>query len=105
MIPELRESLAKELPDYMIPSYFVPLEKIPLTPNGKIDRKALPKPELKAGEVILAPRDEIERKLVELWSEVLDRPSSSMQSIGIDDNFFQLGGHSLKATILDIEDT
>ncbi|MCU0290187.1 MAG: condensation domain-containing protein, partial [Acidobacteria bacterium] len=95
---ELREYLQKKLPDYMIPSYFVRLEKIPLTPNGKIDRKALPKPELKAGDGYLAPRDEIEKKLVDLWAEVLD--SQAHVSIGIDDNFFQLGGHSLKATIL-----
>ncbi|MDQ1353207.1 MAG: hypothetical protein QG657_3513, partial [Acidobacteriota bacterium] len=98
IIPGLREYLSKELPDYMIPSYFVPLEKIPLTPNRKIDRKSLPKPELKASDSYLAPRDEIEKKLVNLWSEVLD--SQAQASIGIDDNFFQLGGHSLKATVL-----
>ncbi|HLP45013.1 MAG TPA: condensation domain-containing protein, partial [Candidatus Kapabacteria bacterium] len=95
---ELREYLLEELPNYMIPSYFVRLEKIPLTPNGKIDRKALPKTELKAGENYTAPRDEIEKKLVNLWSEVLDGQTKA--SIGIDDNFFQLGGHSLKVTIL-----
>jgi acyl carrier protein len=103
-ISELRESLSKELPDYMIPSYFVQMEKIPLTSNGKIDRKALPKPELKVGESYTAPRNEIEKKLVGLWSEVLDKDalhtSQLQSSIGIDDNFFQLGGHSLKATIL-----
>ncbi|HLP47332.1 MAG TPA: amino acid adenylation domain-containing protein, partial [Candidatus Kapabacteria bacterium] len=100
----LREYLVKKLPDYMIPSYFVQMEKIPLTPNGKIDRKALPKPELKAGDIYLAPRDHVERKLVELWAGILGRDAahaSQLQtSIGIDDNFFQLGGHSLKATIL-----
>ena len=57
----VREFLSKELPDYMIPSYFVRLEKIPLTPNGKVDRKALPKPGLKAGESYIAPRNEIEK--------------------------------------------
>ncbi|MCU0288094.1 MAG: amino acid adenylation domain-containing protein, partial [Acidobacteria bacterium] len=98
VISGLREYLSKGLPDYMIPSYFVPLEKIPLTPNGKIDRKALPKPELKAGDGYMAPRNEIERKLVDIWSEVLERQAQA--SIGINDNFFQLGGHSLKATIL-----
>ncbi|MCU0289179.1 MAG: amino acid adenylation domain-containing protein, partial [Acidobacteria bacterium] len=92
---ELREYLQQKLPDYMIPSYFVQLEKIPLTLNGKLDRKALPKPELQAGKYYIAPRDEIEKKLAKIWSEVLDQIS-----IGIDDNFFQLGGHSLKATIL-----
>jgi fengycin family lipopeptide synthetase D len=101
---ELRESLSQELPDYMIPSYFMQLEKIPLTPNGKMDRRALPKPELKGSESYTAPKDEIETKLVKIWSEVLGRDelhSSQLQtSIGMDDNFFQLGGHSLKATIL-----
>jgi amino acid adenylation domain-containing protein len=92
---ELRVHLLKKLPDYMIPSYFVQLEKIPLTPNGKVDRKALPKPELKAGDSYIAPRDEIEKKLTVIWSEILDQTS-----IGINDNFFHLGGHSLKATIL-----
>ncbi|HLP45552.1 MAG TPA: amino acid adenylation domain-containing protein, partial [Candidatus Kapabacteria bacterium] len=103
-ISGLRESLAKELPDYMIPSYFVQVEKIPLTSNRKIDLAALPKPVLKAGESYILPRDEIERKLLELWSEILARDAlhaSQLQtSIGIDDNFFQLGGHSLKAVIM-----
>ncbi|HLP58252.1 MAG TPA: condensation domain-containing protein, partial [Candidatus Deferrimicrobium sp.] len=101
---ELRENLAKELPDYMIPSYFVVLEKMPLTPNGKIDRKALPEPGLKAGDSYTAPRDEIEKKLTALWAAVLGRDpvhASELQtSMGIDDNFFQVGGHSLKATVL-----
>ncbi|HLP61087.1 MAG TPA: SDR family oxidoreductase, partial [Candidatus Deferrimicrobium sp.] len=101
VISQLREYLLKELPDYMIPSYFVPLEKIPLTPNGKVNREALPKPGLKIGESYRAPRNEIEMKLVEIWAEILGRdelPASQLKnSIGIDDNFFQLGGHSLKA--------
>ncbi|HLP45748.1 MAG TPA: amino acid adenylation domain-containing protein, partial [Candidatus Kapabacteria bacterium] len=95
VIPGLREYLSKELPEYMIPTYFISLDKIPLTSNGKLDRKALQKPGLKAGENYIAPRDEIEKKLVEIWSEVLGQTS-----IGIDDDFFELGGHSLKATIL-----
>ena len=103
-ISELREFLAKELPEYMIPAYFMPLEKIPLTSSGKVDRKALPKPRFSAGEKYTAPRNELERKLVEIWSDVLGRDalhSSQLQaSIGIDDHFFRLGGHSLKATIL-----
>jgi tyrocidine synthetase-3 len=94
-ISELREFLSKELPDYMIPSHWMQLEKIPLTPNGKVDRNALAKPELKTGEGYTAPRNEIEKKLAELWAEILGHAS-----IGIDDNFFQLGGHSLKAAIL-----
>ncbi|MCU0285930.1 MAG: amino acid adenylation domain-containing protein, partial [Acidobacteria bacterium] len=95
-ISGLRNFLARELPNYMIPSHFVQLKKIPLTPNGKLDREALPKPELKAGENYIAPRDEIETKLAVIWSEVL----LIKTPIGIDDHFFQLGGHSLKATIL-----
>jgi amino acid adenylation domain-containing protein len=101
---ELREYLQEKLPDYMIPSYFVQLEKIPLTSNGKIDRKVLPEPELKSNENYVAPQDEIEKKLVEIWSEVLAKDvlndSSLSTAIGIDDNFFQLGGNSLKAIIL-----
>ncbi|MDQ1350457.1 MAG: hypothetical protein QG657_759 [Acidobacteriota bacterium] len=101
---ELRQYLQKELPDYMIPSYFVFLEKIPLTANGKIDRGALPKPGLKIGRNYTAPRNDIEKKLLEIWSEILGRDelhvSQLQASTGIDDNFFQLGGHSLKATSL-----
>jgi len=93
-IPGLREHLAKDLPGYMIPSYFMQIEKIPLTPNGKINRGALPQPGLNVGESYTAPRNEIEKKLVRLWAEVLGK------SIGIDDHFFQVGGHSLKAAIL-----
>ncbi|HLP61297.1 MAG TPA: amino acid adenylation domain-containing protein, partial [Candidatus Deferrimicrobium sp.] len=95
----LREFLLEKLPDYMIPSYFVRLEEMPLTPNGKVDRKALPKPGLIADESYVAPRDEIEKKLVELWAEILGKTDRKAE-IGIDDNFFQLGGHSLKATVL-----
>ncbi|MDQ1354794.1 MAG: hypothetical protein QG657_5103, partial [Acidobacteriota bacterium] len=94
---ELRTYLSGKLPDYMIPSYFVQLEKIPLTPNGKVDRKALPKPGLKAGETFTAPRNEIEKKLVEIWSDILKRPNSS---IGVCDNFFESGGHSLRVMAL-----
>ncbi|MCU0290239.1 MAG: amino acid adenylation domain-containing protein, partial [Acidobacteria bacterium] len=100
----MRQFLSGELPDYMIPAYFMQIDKIPLTSNGKVDRNALPEPQLKTGENYIAPRDEIEKKLVEIWSEVLGknelRISQLNDSIGIDDNFFQLGGHSLKATIL-----
>nr|NIM14698.1 amino acid adenylation domain-containing protein [Candidatus Aminicenantes bacterium]NIM81428.1 amino acid adenylation domain-containing protein [Candidatus Aminicenantes bacterium]NIN20828.1 amino acid adenylation domain-containing protein [Candidatus Aminicenantes bacterium]NIN44614.1 amino acid adenylation domain-containing protein [Candidatus Aminicenantes bacterium]NIN87430.1 amino acid adenylation domain-containing protein [Candidatus Aminicenantes bacterium] len=94
---ELKEYLVNKLPDYMIPSYFIQVERIPLTPNGKVDRKALPAPEIKAGADYTAPRNEIEEKLVEIWSEVL---GVEHLKIGIDDNFFELGGHSLKGTVL-----
>ena len=93
--PILRDCLSGELPQYMIPSYFVLLEKMPINPNGKVDIKALPEPEIKTGENDAAPRCEIEKRLVNIWSEVL-----GITSIGIDDNFFELGGHSLRASML-----
>ncbi len=93
----IREFLLKGLPDYMVPSYFIHLEKIPLNPNGKVDRKALPKPEVKAEQNYVAPRNGTEAKLVGLWAELLN---IQPEVISIDSNFFQLGGHSLKATVL-----
>jgi amino acid adenylation domain-containing protein len=94
---ELKEFLAKKLPDYMIPSYMVTLDKIPLTPNGKVDKKALPGPKAAAKETYTAPRNLLEKRLVEIWSEVL---GVEYPLIGINSNFFELGGHSLKATVL-----
>ncbi|HLP62490.1 MAG TPA: amino acid adenylation domain-containing protein, partial [Candidatus Deferrimicrobium sp.] len=94
---ELREHLSKELPDYMIPLYFVPIEKIPLTPNGKIDIKALPAHEIKSDGGFIAPRNAMEEKLAELWEEIL---GIKKESISIDANFFDLGGHSLTTTTL-----
>ncbi len=93
---DLKSHLKKSLPKYMIPSYFVQVDKMPVTTNGKLNRKALPKPNL---DVILneyeAPRNEIEEKLSKIWSEVL-----GVKRVGINDDFFDLGGHSLKATVL-----
>ncbi len=94
---ELREYLSVRLLNVMIPSYFIQLDKIPLTPNGKIDRRALPEPEIKAGDEYAAPRNRLEEKLVEIWSKILEIEKSL---IGIDSHFFELGGHSLKATIM-----
>lgn len=96
-IAELRETLSRELPQYMIPAYFVQLEQMPLTPNGKIDRKALPEPKdsILSGVEYVAPRTETEEKLVLIWKAVLN-----LDTIGVKDNFFELGGHSLKATTL-----
>ncbi|SCW38920.1 amino acid adenylation domain-containing protein, partial [Paenibacillus tianmuensis] len=92
----LRSAMAQELPGYMIPSYFVQLERLPLTPNGKIDRKALPAPEGGAsGSEYTAPRTPLEAKLVRIWQEVL-----AVTTVGVKDNFFDLGGHSLRATTL-----
>ncbi len=90
---EFREYIQKKLPDYMIPTYFVELERIPLTPNGKVDRKALPDP---AGQrdSITAPATALQKEILNTWSEVL---SIDKNHIGIDINFFELGGHSLKA--------
>jgi NRPS condensation-like uncharacterized protein/acyl carrier protein len=104
----LREYLAEILPDYMIPSYFIFLDEMPLTPNLKIDRRALPVPgitEIGGRKKYLAPRDEFEEKLMGLWIDVLFGTnyrtiSQPDKVIGIDDNFFELGGHSLKATVL-----
>ncbi|MGD2089482.1 MAG: amino acid adenylation domain-containing protein [Candidatus Aminicenantes bacterium] len=95
---ELREYLAADLPDYMVPAYFVMLDKIPLTPGGKPDRKVLPEPDYReTGREYIAPQDEIERKLVDIWLEVL-QPGNEL--ISTDANFFKLGGHSLKAALL-----
>ncbi len=95
---EMREYLARKLPPYMVPSYFIEIERIPLTSNGKIDRKALPLVDTGVSAVeYTAPRDEIEEKLAALWSEVLEVDPGV---IGIDNNFFESGGHSLNATVL-----
>jgi acyl carrier protein len=93
----LRELLSRSLPDYMIPAYFVQVDRIPLTPNGKIHRKALPIPGLHTGVKYVAPKGELENRLAALWSEVL--PVKQCE-ISTDADFFELGGHSLKATVL-----
>ncbi len=95
---ELREFLSADLPSYMIPSYFVALDRMPLTPNGKIDHKALPEPDRAAmNDEYSAPRDEVEKKLAALWSGVL---GIETDKIGIHSDFFECGGHSLKAADL-----
>lgn len=96
---DLREHLGKQLPDYMIPSFFVHYKNFPLNQNGKVDRKVLINP-LEDGGVarkraIIQPETSTEEKLMELWNEVLKKEESS-----IDDNFFEVGGHSLKANQL-----
>jgi amino acid adenylation domain-containing protein len=96
----LRTYLAAKLPDYMVPTYFVRLENIPLNSNGKIDRKKLPGLEiLVGGGDSIAPRNVLEEKLVKIWENILDN-EILCGSIGIDDNFFELGGHSLRATVM-----
>lgn len=94
---EIRDKLLKNLPDYMIPSYIMKIERIPLTPNGKIDRNVLPEPKIESMEEYIAPRDMDEEKLVILWSALL---GLEVERISIHSNFFELGGHSLKAAVL-----
>jgi amino acid adenylation domain-containing protein/non-ribosomal peptide synthase protein (TIGR01720 family) len=91
---ELRGFLCQVLPDYMVPSAFVPLDQFPLSPNGKLDRRALPAPNyttaIRHGYV--APRTEPEQVLAEIWAEVL-----GVDQVGVEDNFFELGGDSLRS--------
>ncbi|WP_301184563.1 non-ribosomal peptide synthetase [Streptomyces sp. NL15-2K] len=92
---ELREYLSGELPDYMVPSALLTVDALPLTANGKLDRRALPAPEYGSAAERRAPRDEREQTLCALYAEILGVPE-----VGIDDSFFDLGGHSLLATRL-----
>ena len=94
---ELQSALRTSLPEYMIPNIFIILEMIPHTPNGKVDRRALPDPELTSAENIefSASHSETELTVAHLWQELLDVPY-----IGLHDNFFRLGGHSLLVTQL-----
>jgi amino acid adenylation domain-containing protein/thioester reductase-like protein len=89
---ELRDFLKQQLPDYMIPSAFIVMKEFPLTPSGKLDRRALPSPQWTRMEegIYVAPRDAIEIQLKEIWSNLL-----GIDQIGIHDNFFDLGGYSL----------
>jgi len=94
----LLNHLRARLPSYMVPAAFVRLEALPLTPNGKLDRNALPEPDQSRldGETPAAePRTDVEKTLVQIWSSVL-----GIDSLGIHDNFFDLGGHSLHAMII-----
>ncbi|MEH1860990.1 MAG: amino acid adenylation domain-containing protein [Nostoc sp.] len=97
LLSEVRHCLQKKLPEYMVPSAFVLLESLPLTRNGKVDRNALPKPDLDSTllEKYVAPRTPIEEILVQIWAQVL-----KVERVGIHDNFFESGGHSLLATQL-----
>ncbi len=91
---EIKSYLKDLLPDHMLPTYYVQLESLPLTTNGKIDKKSLPDPKeisLSSGVEYVAPRNETEEKLVKIWQDVLKR-----DKIGVKDDFFALGGHSLK---------
>ncbi|NOT31740.1 MAG: amino acid adenylation domain-containing protein, partial [Planctomycetes bacterium] len=92
---DLRKTLAADLPHYMVPSVYVRLEALPLSPNGKVDRKRLPEPEQGRPEhlpVYLAPRDVVEEVVAEIWAEVL-----ALDAVGVEDAFLDLGGHSILA--------
>jgi acyl carrier protein len=92
-VSEVRRHLRKELPDYMIPSVVMALEAVPLTPNGKIDRKMLPDPfkdAMKPAMQYLPPAQGAEQRLADIWRDVL-----RVERVGAEDNFFELGGHSL----------
>ena len=87
----LRDALQAQLPDYMVPKYFVRLPSMPLSPSGKLDRKALPEPgnQVSQSEYV-APQSDLEKQLAGIWQDVLD-----VEQVGLNDNFFELGGHSL----------
>jgi amino acid adenylation domain-containing protein len=97
-VSELRQMLRLKLPEYMVPSVFIRLERFPLTPNGKVDRKALPAlagKDIEMGPNYVAPRTYLEQVLCNIWRDVL-----KLKRVGIKDNFFDLGGHSLLAVRL-----
>jgi hypothetical protein len=96
--PELREHLSEELPDYMVPAVYVPMEAMPLSPNGKVDRKRLPEPDTSRPEMeaeFVAARSPVEEVVADVWTEVL-----AFDRVGVDDDFFELGGHSLLAVLI-----
>jgi amino acid adenylation domain-containing protein len=92
LVPQLSEFVATNLPEYMVPSAFLVLDRLPLTPNGKLDRRALPSPESYSAQSqdYVAPESEVEKTVAGIWEEVLQ-----VEKVGIKDNFFDLGGHSL----------
>jgi amino acid adenylation domain-containing protein len=92
IVPLLREYLRAKLPEYMLPSAWVTLKRLPLTPSGKVDRQALPAPQGRSNETaeVTPPRTELERRLAEIWTQLLP-----VDQVGVEDNFFELGGHSL----------
>ncbi|MFF1639654.1 amino acid adenylation domain-containing protein [Streptomyces sp. NPDC058246] len=91
----VREAVAAVLPEYMVPSLLIVLDRIPLTANGKLDRSALPDPEAPGTDSYLAPRSETEESIAAIWGQVL-----GLDKVGVEDNFFDLGGHSILAVRL-----
>jgi amino acid adenylation domain-containing protein len=92
-ISELRDYLKQKLPDFMVPSHFITLDAFPLTPNQKVDRKALPAPDrvsIDSERVYAPPKSKLQQTIVNIWQEVL-----KVSRVGVNDNFFELGGHSL----------
>jgi acyl carrier protein len=101
LVQGLRESLRQRLPEYMVPSTFVVLEQWPRLPNGKIDRKGLPRPDgirWDPKSADLAPQNDTEQRIAGVWQEVLQ-----LERVGSRDNFFDLGGHSL--LLIQVRDT
>ncbi|GAA0890324.1 surfactin non-ribosomal peptide synthetase SrfAB [Fulvivirga kasyanovii] len=96
-IHDLKEHLSQNLPDYMIPTYFILINELPLTNSGKVNRKALPLPEVNATKSYVEPATNTEILLVDLWSDILNLDKSG---ISTNQSFFDLGGHSLKAAVL-----
>jgi len=94
---EVRRALQAQLPEYMVPSAYVVIDELPLTPNGKLDKNALPAPALTRDEreEYVAPRSEVEQQLAAIWADVL-----GVDRVGVHDDFFALGGHSLMAAQL-----
>src|SRR5205807_2968059 len=96
LVPQLRQLAGEKLPEYMVPAAFVILDSLPLTENGKVDRRALPAPDQLRPELegnFVAPRTPAEELIAGIWAEVL-----RLERIGVHDDFFDLGGHSLNAT-------
>ncbi|QDC03898.1 amino acid adenylation domain-containing protein [Pseudomonas sp. SWI7] len=89
-VQALREALKASLPDYMVPAHVMLLDHMPLSPSGKIDRKALPLPEASSNQAFIAPQTPLEQQLARIWQDVL-----KLERVGVDDNFFELGGDSI----------
>ncbi|WP_409274914.1 non-ribosomal peptide synthase/polyketide synthase, partial [Pseudomonas sp. KCJK9111] len=89
-VQTLREALKASLPDYMVPAHLMLLDHMPLSPSGKIDRKALPLPEASSNQAFIAPQRPLEQQLARIWQDVL-----KLERVGVDDNFFELGGDSI----------
>jgi len=90
---DIKDSLRKELPEFMVPAFIMQIERIPVTRNGKLDKRALPEPEATSGQTYVAPRNKLEETIASVFADIL-----GVARVGIEDNFFEMGGHSLRAT-------